>query len=115
MTDRIKVGALQIDKTLHNFINNEALPGTGVDPDDFWAGMNDLLLDLMPENAKLLARRAELQGQLNDWHRTHPGPITDHAAYKSFLEKIGYLVPEGADFTIETANVDEEITSVAGL
>ncbi|WP_417433417.1 malate synthase G [Kiloniella sp.] len=114
MTDRIKVGALQIDKTLHNFMNNEALPGTGIASDVFWAGMNDLLLDLMPENAKLLARRAELQGQLNDWHRTHPGPITDHAAYKSFLEQIGYLVPEGADFTIETANVDEEITSVAG-
>ncbi|WP_085908874.1 malate synthase G [Kiloniella majae] len=114
MTDRIKVGALQIDKTLHNFVNNEALPGTGVAPDDFWAGMNELLQDLMPENAKLLTRRAELQGQLNDWHRTHPGPITDHAAYKSFLEEIGYLVPEGADFAIETANVDEEITSVAG-
>ncbi|WP_120497616.1 malate synthase G [Kiloniella sp. EL199] len=114
MTDRIKVGALQIDKTLHNFVNNEALPGTGVAPDDFWAGMNDLLQDLMPENAKLLARRTELQSQLNDWHRTHPGPITDHAAYKSFLEEIGYLVPEGADFAIETTNVDEEITSVAG-
>ncbi|WP_085905966.1 malate synthase G [Kiloniella majae] len=114
MTDRIKVGALQIDKTLHNFVNNEALPGTGVAPDDFWAGMNELLQNLMPENAKLLARRAELQGQLNDWHRTHPGSITDHAAYKSFLEEIGYLVPEGADFAIETANVDEEITSVAG-
>ncbi|WP_419904531.1 malate synthase G [Kiloniella sp.] len=114
MTDRIKIGTLRIEKILHDFVTNEALPNTGITPHNFWSGLETLLVELTQENRDLLAKRGMLQQQLNNWHKTNPGPIQDHAAYQTFLEEIGYLVPKGDDFTIETANVDNEITSVAG-
>ena len=114
MTDRIKIGTLRIEKILHDFVTNEALPNTGITAQTFWNGLETLLEELTSENRDLLAKRGLLQQQLNHWHKTNPGPIQDHAAYRSFLEEIGYVIPEGDDFTIETSNVDNEITSVAG-
>ncbi|MCZ4280258.1 malate synthase G [Kiloniella laminariae] len=114
MTDRIKIGALQIKKVLHDFLIEEALPGTGIKPADFWQGFEKMLNELMPVNRALLDKREQLQDRLDNWHKKHPGPITDHKAYKTYLEEIGYIVPVGAGFSIETNRVDSEITTVAG-
>ena len=114
MTDRVTVGNLRVAQVLYDFINNEALPGTDIDPDSFWAGVDKVVTDLTPQNQDLLARRDELQAQIDRWHRQRViGPI-DPDAYKQFLAEIGYLQPEPADFTITTAGVDDEITTTAG-
>jgi malate synthase len=114
MTDRVNVGALRVARVLYDFVNNEALPGTGLDPDSFWAGVDKVVTDLTPQNQELLARRDELQAQIDKWHRQRAiGPHDAHE-YKQFLTDIGYLLPEPADFTITTSGVDDEITSTAG-
>jgi len=114
MTDRVTVGNLRVARVLHDFITNEALPGTGVDPDSFWAGVDKVVADLAPLNQDLLARRDELQAQIDKWHRQRViGPF-DAAEYQAFLTEIGYLQPEPEDFTITTSGVDDEITSTAG-
>lgn len=114
MTERVTVGNLRVAKVLHDFITNEALPGTGLDPDSFWAGVDKVVTDLTRANQDLLARRDELQAQIDKWHRARViGPF-DAAEYKQFLTDIGYLTPEPADFTITTSGVDSEITSTAG-
>ncbi|KQY09027.1 malate synthase G [Mycobacterium sp. Root135] len=114
MTDRVTVGNLRVARVLHDFITNEALPGTGVDPDSFWAGVDKVVADLAPVNQDLLARRDELQAQIDKWHRQRViGPF-DAAEYQAFLTEIGYLQPEPDDFTITTSGVDDEITSTAG-
>ena len=105
---------LSIDSTLLDFINTEALPGTGVSPDTFWKGYAGMLADLAPRCAALLAKRADLQGQIDAWHVAHKGKPVDSAEYMSFLRGIGYLVPEPADFAVTTANVDPEIATLAG-
>ncbi|OQS15427.1 malate synthase G [Nocardia donostiensis] len=114
MTERIQVGGLQVASVLHEFVENEALPGTGVDSAAFWSGAEQLINDLAPRNRALLAERDEIQGKLDAWHAEHPGANYDRAAYKSFLRDIGYLRPDPADFTISTANVDTEISETAG-
>jgi malate synthase len=103
---------LQVDAALARFIEEAAIPGTGVDVRNFWSGFSDLVHDLAPKNHALLAKRDDLQANIDDWHRKNQGASI--AAQKAFLEEIGYLLPEGADFRIETANVDPEIASVAG-
>ncbi len=114
MTERVTVGNLRVAKVLHDFITNEALPGTGLDPDSFWAGVDKVVTDLTPQNQELLARRDELQAQIDRWHRARViGPF-DADEYKQFLTDIGYLLPEPADFTVTTSGVDDEITSTAG-
>ena len=114
MTERVTVGNLRVAKVLHDFITNEALPGTGVDPDSFWAGVDKVVADLAPQNEELLARRDDLQAQIDKWHRARViGPF-DAAEYKQFLTDIGYLAPEPPDFTVTTSGVDTEITSTAG-
>ena len=114
MTDRVTVGNLRVARVLHDFITNEALPGTGVDPDSFWAGVDKVVADLAPVNQDLLARRDELQAQIDKWHRQRViGPF-DAAEYQAFLTEIGYLQPEPEDFTITTSGVDDEITTTAG-
>ncbi|MGU3652108.1 malate synthase G [Mycolicibacterium sp. A43C] len=114
MTERVTVGNLRVAKVLHDFITNEALPGTGVDPDSFWAGVDKVVADLAPKNEELLARRDDLQAQIDRWHRARViGPF-DAAEYKQFLTDIGYLAPEPPDFTVTTSGVDTEITSTAG-
>lgn len=114
MSDRVTVGNLRVAKVLHDFITNEALPGTGVDPDTFWSGVDKVVADLTPKNQELLARRDDLQAQINKYHRAHVIEPLDAAAYKQFLIDIGYLQPEPDDFTITTAGVDDEITTTAG-
>ncbi|MDX1891924.1 malate synthase G [Mycolicibacterium sp. 050158] len=113
-TDRVTVGNLRVAKVLHDFITNEALAGTGLDPDSFWAGVDKVVTDLAPQNQDLLARRDELQAQIDKWHRQRViGPF-DAQEYRAFLTEIGYLEPEPEDFTITTSGVDAEITSTAG-
>jgi malate synthase len=114
MTERVTVGNLRVAKVLHDFVTNEALPGTEIDPDSFWAGVDKVVTDLTPKNQGLLARRDDLQAQIDKWHRQRAIEPLDPAAYKAFLTEIGYLEPEPDDFTITTAGVDPEITSTAG-
>ncbi|MEU2038744.1 malate synthase G [Nocardia niwae] len=114
MTERIQVGGLQVARVLHEFVENEALPGSGVDSAAFWAGAEQVINDLAPRNRALLAERDEIQGKVDAWHAEHPGVNYDKAAYKNFLTEIGYLRPEPADFQITTQNVDEEIAATAG-
>src|SRR3984885_637733 len=114
MTDRVSVGNLRVAQALYDFVNNEALPGTDIDPDSFWAGVDKVVTDLQPQNQDLLARRDQLQAQIDKWHRAHVIEPLDPDAYRQFLTEIGYLLPEPADFTITTAGVDDEITTTAG-
>ncbi|WP_280334349.1 malate synthase G [Nocardia wallacei] len=114
MTERIQVGGLQVASVLHDFVENQALPGTGVDSAAFWAGAEGVINELAPRNRALLAERDEIQGKLDAWHAENPGAGYDKAAYKQFLTEIGYLRPEPADFTIGTQNVDDEIATTAG-
>jgi malate synthase len=114
MTDRVSVGNLRVAQALYDFVNTEALPGTDIDPDSFWAGVDKVVTDLQPQNQDLLARRDQLQAQIDKWHRQHVIEPLDPEAYREFLIEIGYLQPEPADFTITTAGVDDEITTTAG-
>ena len=114
MTDRIEAGTLQVDKELYDFINNEALPGTGVSPEAFWSGFDRLVHDLAPRNRELLATRDDLQAKIDDWYQENRDQPIDLPDYKSVLQEIGYLVPEGDDFTVSTANADPEISTIAG-
>ncbi len=119
MSDRITVNGLQVASVLHDFINNEALPGTGVEADAFWSGAASVIADLAPRNRELLAVRDELQTKIDAWHRDHKGAdltpgSADFDAYKSFLTEIGYLAEVPADFQITTDNVDREISETAG-
>ena len=99
---------------LAEFLETRALPGTGVDADRFWSGFAAILRDLTPKNRAFLARRDDLQAKIDAWHRTHRDGPMDHKAYRTFLEQIGYLLPEGPAFEIDTANVDAEIATVPG-
>jgi malate synthase len=114
MTERIQVGGLQVASVLHDFVQNEALPGTGVDSAAFWTGAEQVINDLAPRNRALLAERDEIQDKLDAWHAENPGAGYDKTAYKQFLTEIGYLRPEPADFAIGTQNVDDEIATTAG-
>ena len=111
---RIQEHGLQVAASLHAFIADEALPGTGVSADAFWAGFAALLADLTPRNKALLARRDELQAQIDAWHAEHKGTAPDQASYEAFLREIGYLLPEPAAFSVQTSGVDAEIASIAG-
>ena len=114
MSDRIEKYELKIAQSLADFIDHEALPGTGVVPDNFWKGLSDLTHDFGPKNRSLVAHRELLQSQIDDWHSARKGQPHNAEAYKLFLSEVGYLVPEGADFEIETANVDPEIATISG-
>jgi len=114
MVQRIDKHGLQVDTQLAEFIDTQALPGTGVTDAAFWQAFSGLVHDLAPKNRALLAKRDDLQTQIDDWHRARKGQAHDATAYRLFLEEIGYLLPEGEDFKITTRNVDPEIASVAG-
>ncbi|PWR04479.1 malate synthase G [Meridianimarinicoccus roseus] len=112
--DRVDRAGLQVARVLAEFIEDAALPGTGVAADAFWSGLAALQHDLGPRNAELLATRDALQKQIDAWHVKRRNQPHDHEAYKAFLTEIGYLRPEGGDFCVETANVDPEIATVPG-
>ena len=114
MTKRIEKHGLQVDKILVDFIEGNALEGTGVNPGVFWAGLSDLAHDLGPKNRALLAERVEMQGKIDAWHRAHKAGGDTRDAYFGFLREIGYLLPEGDDFQIDTTNVDPEIAKTPG-
>ncbi|ALS63144.1 malate synthase G [Pandoraea norimbergensis] len=114
MTSTSQRGGLTVADNLIAFIEKEALPGAGVDVETFWKGFDAIVHDLAPKNRALLAERDRLQGELDGWHRANPGPIADAAAYRAFLEKIGYLLPAPADVKATTAEVDYEIAEQAG-
>ncbi|WP_428700230.1 malate synthase G [Stappia sp.] len=111
--ERIEIAGLKIATELRDFVEQEALPGTGVSADAFWQGLSGIVHDLAPENRALLEKRDALQAKIDVWHRAHPGPV-DLPAYKAFLKEIGYLVEEGGAFAVTTANVDPEIASISG-
>jgi malate synthase len=113
MGARISVAGLQVDPQLHEFINTEALPGTGISADAFWQGLGAIFADLAPVNRKLLEKRDALQARIDAWCRENRGAF-DPARYRAFLAEIGYIVPEGPDFSVDTSNVDDEIASIAG-
>ncbi|EXF43684.1 malate synthase G [Pseudomonas sp. BAY1663] len=114
MTERVTLGRLQVAANLQRFIEDEVLPGTGVEAATFWQGLDALVHDLAPKNRELLAERDRLQAELDTWHKANPGPIEDMPAYRAFLESIGYLQPVPGEVKIETANVDSEIATQAG-
>src|SRR6201995_1254810 len=107
MTDRVTVGNLRVAQVLYDFVNNEALPGTDIDPDSFWAGVDKVVTDLTPQNQGLLDRRDELQAQIDRWHKQRVIVPVDADEYRQFLSEIGYLQPEPEAFTITTSGVDD--------
>jgi malate synthase len=112
--NRVDRHGLQVDETLANFLENQALPGTDVDPDQFWQGFSDLIHNMGPKNRDLLAKREDIQSQIDNWHKERRGQTHDAVAYKQFLLDIGYLIPEGAGFQVETTNIDPEIATLPG-
>lgn len=114
MEDMIEINGLRVAPSLHRFVNDEVMPGTGVGPDVFWRGLADLVHDKGPRNRDLLALRENMQSAIDTWHRQRQGEPHDGDAYRTLLEQLGYLVPEGPDFEIDPQNVDAEIAAVAG-
>ena len=114
MTARIQEGGLQIAENLWQLVNDKIIPGTGIETKQFWASFEAILTDLAPKNKDLLAKRETLQAQIDAWHKERADQAHDAVAYKAFLQEIGYLLPEGPDFKITTANVDVEIAEQAG-
>ncbi len=114
MSERQTIEGLKIAPELADFIENQALPGTGVSAETFWSGLSKMIHDLGPENRAFLDTRGAMQAQIDAWHVERKDQPHDHFAYRAFLEEIGYLRPAGDDFEIETANVDPEIASVPG-
>ncbi|MCB1389888.1 MAG: malate synthase G, partial [Rhodobacteraceae bacterium] len=114
MVQRVDRAGLQVDARMAEFVEGQALPGTGIGAGAFWQAFSAIAHDLAPKNRDLLGFRDSLQAQIDDWHRTHRDRPHNAQAYRSFLEEIGYLLPEGGDFHIDTTGVDPEIARIAG-
>ena len=114
MTQRTTIHGLQVATELFDFVNQQVLPGTGIDQAAFWKGFDQIVADLAPKNAALLAERDRLQAELDKWHSANPGPVRDMMAYRKFLETIGYLVPQPKGVKATTKNVDAELATQAG-
>ncbi|MDE2583046.1 MAG: malate synthase G [Rhodospirillales bacterium] len=112
--DVVEAGGLTVARVLYDFVNQEAIPGTGIDPDQFWRELAALVREIAPHQHALLAARDSFQTQIDQWHAAHPARPIDAAAYRQFLTGIGYLVAEPSDFAIGTTNVDAEIATIAG-
>ena len=108
------IGNLKVSEILADFVNKELLEGTNLKPEKFWEGFDKVIHELAPKNKELINIREDIQNKINDWHKANKGNEINLENYKKFLKDIGYLKEEGPDFKIETKNVDEEITSVAG-
>ena len=114
MSACIECAGLQVDPEIHALLENEILPGTGLEADAFWKALADIVKTFTPRNRALLAERDEMQAKIRAWHKANPGADYDRAAYKAMLENIGYLLPQPAPFKIATQNVDPEIAEIAG-
>ena len=114
MTDFVNKAGLNVAAELATFVEDAALPGTGVSADAFWTGFSGIVHELGPKNRALLVKRSDIQAQVDEWHVARRGQDHDAVAYTDFLKEIGYLVPEGAPFSIDTANVDPEIAMLPG-
>ena len=114
MSERVEIGGLGVARCLHELVRDEIAPDTGVEPEAFWRSLADIVRDLGPRNRALLDRRDRLQAQIDAWHAERAAQPIDPAGYRAFLESIGYLLPAGEDFRIETRNVDDEIALIAG-
>ena len=114
MTARTTCNSLQVATPLYRFIEDKVLPGTGIQSADFWKGFDEIVKDLTPKNAALLAKRDRLQLDIDQWHQAHPGPIKDMPAYRQFLKKIGYIDDVPASISASTQNVDDELALQAG-
>lgn len=114
MKKRVLRYNLSVERSLVDFIENLALPGTGISEDNFWHGLSSLVEQLTPENRRLLIKREELQSKIDSWHKARRNMPHDHEAYKSYLKEIGYLVEEKENFSVKTENVDPEISTIAG-
>ncbi len=110
----VEKNGLKISSALYEFINNEAIPGTKVDSEDFWKNFSNVAHELAPINKSLIEKREVIQKKIDEWHKLNQGKEFDKEKYIKFLKSIGYLVEEKEDFEIETRNVDEEIASIAG-
>ena len=114
MGGRVEIGGLGVARDLHDLVRDEIAPGTGVEPEAFWRALADIVRDLGPKHRALLEERDRLQAQIDSWHSKRAGRPFDPSEYRAFLESIGYLLPAGDEFRIETANVDDEIARMAG-
>jgi malate synthase len=114
MTARTTAHGLHVATELHRFVEEKVLPASGVASETFWKGFDAIVTDLAPRNVALLAERDRLQSELDAWHKKNPGPIADMPAYRAFLEKIGYLLPQPKGTKATTANVDAELAQQAG-
>jgi len=114
MSTRVKQGGLLVAESLNQLINDEILPGTGIESGQFWTRFDEIVHELAPINRALLLKRDEIQSRLDQWYRDNPQRPLDKVAYRRMLESVGYLVPEGEDFTVTTENVDDEIGRIAG-
>jgi malate synthase len=114
MANFVTIDGLKVNEELHSLVRDEIAPGTGVDPDVFWIGLGQIVKDLAAKNRQLMAKREELQRQIDEWCRAKRGEPFDVEEYRAFLSKIGYLVPEGENFQATTTNVDREIAEVSG-
>jgi len=114
MSETVSVGGLQVATCLYDLVNNNIAPGTGVDPAGFWQALEAIVRDLEPKNKALLDQRDALQDKIDAWHKARKGQTLDQDEYQAFLQDIGYLLPEGPDFTVSTQNVDPEIAVLAG-
>ena len=114
MSDRTRIGGMSVDSGLYSFINEEALQGTGISADIFWQKLEAIAVQFAPRNRALLEKRETLQQKIDEWYKANSDSNADISAHKSFLTDIGYLVPEGSKFSVDTANVDPEIAMVAG-
>ena len=113
-SDHVEASGLRVDPALHDFVTAELLPGSGVTAEQVWDGLAELVRTFAPRHRDVLAVRDRLQAQIDEWHRSHPAESHDPAAYRAFLESIGYLLPTGEPFEIDTADVDPEIATLAG-
>ena len=114
MKKRVQRYNMSVERSLVDFIENLALPGTGISEDNFWHGLSSLVEQLTPENRALLIKREELQSKIDSWHKARRNMPHDHEAYKIYLKEIGYLVEEKENFSVKTENVDPEISTIAG-
>ena len=114
MTGYVQKGGIQVAQELYDFVNDKAIPGTGVDAEKFWAEFDALVNDLAPKNKALLAKRDDIQAKIDAYHTERKGQPHNADEYKTFLQELGYLLPEGDDFTATTENVEPEIGQMAG-